>query len=893
MNPFRWLRRDDDLQAEIRSHLEMATADRVERGASPRDAASDARRELGNISQIEEATRDVRGGRWLERLGQDLRYAVRIFRRNPSFAAVATVSLALGIGANTALFQVVDAVRLRALPVADPAGLIDVHIVDMDGARGNFESWRPSVTYPIWRQIQARQQAFSGLFAWGTDTFNLATGGEMRLASALWVTGDFFNVLGVRPVIGRAIGVGDDTPGCVPRTVISYAFWQRTFGGDASVIGRVLTLDTHVVEVIGVTPPEFHGLEVGRTFDVALPVCADPVFSDDGKGRLEVGTVWWLSVFGRLKSGWTVDRATAHLSAISPELFRSSLPPTYPPVSVPKYLNFKLGVFPAGTGLSQLRDAYASPLWLLLGIAALVLVIACANLTNLLLARATAREREIAIRLGLGASRGRIIRQLLTESLLLAAIGAACGVVLAGTLSRSLVAFLNTGTSTVTLTLELDWRIIGFATALGTATCVLFGLAPALKATRIGAGAIMRSTGRGNTASSGSVGLRQALVVAQVALSLALLFGSLLFARSLRNVLAVDPGFRSDGIVVAGLNFRRLELPAERVRAFRRELIERVRGIPGIQSAAPVAIVPISGSASGNDVWPETDRSRRFNTLLNYVGSGYFGTMEIPLVAGRDFSERDTPTSQPVMIVNEAFAASLPQGVPAVGTRITREATPRSPERTFEIVGIVRNSKYSDLKEQVSPVAFLADTQDRVGAYMRLAVRSSLPPAAVTSAITRTLGEIDPRIGVTYSILTTQIHDTLVRERLLATLSGGFGGLAALLTVVGLYGLIAYTVTRRTAEIGVRMALGATRTDIARLMLRETALLLGVGAALGVLLALAGGRAAAALLFGVQPYDPVTLAAAIATLTIIAFAASYAPARRATRIEPVAALRVE
>jgi putative ABC transport system permease protein len=890
----RW-RRNDDLRAEIGSHLDMATRDRIERGASPDEANAAARRELGNISQIQEATRDVWGWRWLERLAQDLRYALRVLRRNPSFATVAILSLALGIGANTALFQVVDAVRLRTLPVADPGTLADVHIVDMEGARGNFETWRPAVTHPIWREIRDRQQAFSGLFAWGTDTFNLSSGGEVRAASGLWVSGDFFNVLGVRPVLGRTLGPEDDRPGCPARTVLSYAFWQRTFGGDPSVVGHTLTLSSRPVEVIGVAPPEFFGLEVGRTFDVAVPVCSDAVFSDDGKGRLELGTNWWLSVFGRLKPGWTLEKAAAHLAAISPALFRSALPPTYPARSVDKYLNFKLSAYPAATGLSSLREEYETPLWLLLGVAALVLVIACANLANLLLARATARSREIAIRLGLGASRARIVRQLLTESLLLALLGTVGGMWIAGLLSRSLVTFLDTRTDSVTLPVGLNWHVFGFAVVLAILTCVLFGLAPALKATRVGAGAAIRATTtRGATADRESVGLRRTLVVAQVALALALLFGSLLFARSLRNVMSVDLGFHSEGIVIAGLNYRRVELPEDRRRAFKQELIDRIRALPGIQSASSVDVVPISGSASGNDVWPETDRSRKFNTSLNWVGNRYFATLGIPIIAGRDFDDHDTAASQRVAIVDEAFAAALPQGVPTVGTRITREVTPTTPEMTFEIVGVVRNSKYRSLKEQASPVAFFADTQSpRAPRFAQLVVRSSLPSVAVTAAVTRTLADIDPRIGVTYTVMTSQIRDTLVRERLLATLSGGFGGLAAALTVVGLYGLIAYTVTRRTTEIGVRMALGATRANIARLMLRETSLLLAAGVVLGVVAALAGGRAAAALLFGVKPYDPLTLAGAVVGLAIVAFAASYLPARRATRIEPVAALRVE
>jgi putative ABC transport system permease protein len=884
---------DDQLRDEIQSHLDMATADRIARGQDPRDAAAAARRELGNLSQIQEADRDVRGGRWLEHVAQDVRYAFRIFRRNPGFALVAILSLALGVGVNTALFQVVDAVRLRSLPVADPAGLYQVRLADMDGARGNFETWRPSVTYPIWTAIQARQQAFSGLSAWGTDEFNLTDGGEMRSAQGLWVTGNLFGTLGLKPAIGRLLTAEDDRPGCPARAVLSYAFWQRIYGGSPAVVGQTIALAARPVEIVGVTPAAFLGLEVGKSFDVAVPVCADPVFSDDHKGRLEAGTDWWLSLFGRLAPGWTPDRANAHLAAISADLFRSTLPSNYPAVSVAKYLNFHLITRPGGSGLSILREEYSSPLWLLLGIAGLVLLVACANLANLLLARATARQREIAIRLSIGASRGRVVRQLLTESLLLAGLGGLCGGLLARVLSRSVVTLLDTDTATTSLALGVDWRVLAFMAGLSLLTCVLFGLAPALNATRVAASAVMRASSRGTTSGRETVGLRRGLVIAQVALSVTLLFGSLLFARSLYNIVSIDPGFVPDGVVVTGVTFRRLNLPADRRAGFRKDLLERVRALPGVQSAAIVRIVPVSGAASGNDVWPDGDKSRQFNTAWNTVGPGYFATMGIPLVAGRDFGDADTPASVPAAIVNEAFVAALSHGGPVVGARFTREVTPSSPEKTFQIVGVVKNSKYSELKEKVLPVAFLADAQEAPPAWMRMMVRSSLPSASVTAAVTRTIGEVDPRIGVTYTVLTTQLRDAAVGDRMLAMLSGGFGVLAAVLTLVGLYGLIAYTVTRRTNEIGVRMALGAGRAAIARLILRETGLLIAFGAALGVVFAFAGGHAAASLLFGVGPRDPIALMLALIGLVIIAFIASYAPARRATRIEPVVALRVE
>jgi predicted permease len=520
-------------------------------------------------------------------------------------------------------------------------------------------------------------------------------------------------------------------------------------------------------------------------------------------------------------------------------------------------------------------------------------VIACANLANLLLARASAREREIAVRLGLGASRGRVVRQLLTESVVLVVIGTALAVLCAGTLAQALVAALETTGNTITLPLVLDWRVLAFATGLAVATCLLFGLAPALRGTRMAATTVMRATTRGATASRDSISLRRALVVAQIALSVALLFGSLLFARTLHNAASVDPGFEPEGLVAAALNFTRVGIPAEGRASYRAEVIDRIRSVPGVQSAAFAAIIPISGDSAGNDVWPEGSPGQRFNMQNNSVGPGYFATLGVPLVRGRDFDERDVPASVPVAIVDEMFAAKLGGPDQAIGRRFTREATPSGPEKTFEIVGVVRSSSYASLKDDPYPVVYYAATQGRVSQRARVVIRSPLAPAAATAAITAALATFDRRIEVSYALMPTMIRDTLVQDRLLAALSGGFGGLAALLTMVGVYGLVAYSVTRRTGEIGIRLALGATPRDIARLLLGETGVLLAIGAVCGIGLAVAGGRAAAALLFRVTPSDPATLATAVGLLAAIAVAASYVPARRATRIEPTAALRAD
>jgi predicted permease len=715
----------------------------------------------------------------------------------------------------------------------------------------------------------------------------------MKLASGLWVTGRFFDALGLRPAAGRLIGAEDDREGCVPRAVLSHAFWMRSFGGQPSAIGQTLTVTNRTVEIIGVAPEGFTGLEVGRDFDIALPVCADAALSDDHRGRLVSGTTWWLSVFGRLKPGWTRERATAHLDAISPALFAATVASNYPSESIDAYKQFKLAAYPGGAGVSDLRETYVTPLWLLLGTAGVVLLIACANLANLLLARATARQREIAVRLSLGASRGRIARQLMTESLLLAVLGGAAGALLATWLSSALISFLNTSSRTVTLPIAFDWRIAAFAFGLVLATSALFGVAPALRATRVSANTVIRGSGRGMTSGREVLGLRRLLVIAQIALSLVLLFGCLLFVRSLRNLSGVDPGFRTDGVIVANLLFNRLEMSPQRRLEFRRELAERVRGLPGVQAAGSVFIAPLSGGVTSNQVWLDGNRANAITALFNTVGPGYFDTLQIPRLSGRDFDDRDRPTSEPAAIVDDTFVRDFLEDRPALGARITREPTPSEPATTFVIVGVVKRSAYTSLREDASPTIFLADAQAGSGPFVRMVVRSSLPPETITATVTRAMAEIDPRISVRYSVMAGDIRNTLVLERLMAMLSSGFGLLAVVLTLVGLYGVIAYTVAKRTNEIGVRMALGASGAKIVRLVVRETGLMLIAGLVIGVALALATGREAAALLFGVPPYDPWLLMAAVALLSLIAVLASAAPARRATQIQPIAALRAD
>jgi predicted permease len=526
----------------------------------------------------------------------------------------------------------------------------------------------------------------------------------------------------------------------------------------------------------------------------------------------------------------------------------------------------------------------------------LVLLIACANLANLLLARGSVREREVAVRLAIGASRWRLVRQFLVESLLLAISGAALGVLLAQELSRALIAFLSTPNNPLFVDLKTDWPILGFTALLAVTTCILFGLMPALRATRLPPATVMRAGGRGTSAGRERFGLRRALVSTQVSLSFVVLVAALLFVRSLHNLLVVDPGFQSEGILSVMLDLSQPKYSKERRPVVYRELLEHMAARRGVVSAAQVGFTPVSGSGWNDTLRPEGTTANRSDRESNFnrVGPGYFRTMGTGFVAGRDFDDHDTVASPKVAIVNEAFAKKFFAGKNPVGLTFHVEGPAGKPDPLYQIVGVVRNTKYYELREDFIPISFLPIAQDdEPGAGATFVLRTHAPMGEAMAGVKTAVGEVSPAIGIEFRILSGQLRESLMRERLMATLSGAFGGLAALLATLGLYGVIAYMVARRRNEIGVRMALGADRMKVIRLVLREAILLLAVGLTAGVLLALWAGRAATTLLFGLQPYDPITMLSAVALLTVVALAASYGPARRAAAIEPMMALRDE
>ncbi len=892
-----WFRRgrwEQHMDREFRFHLESRRAEYIREGLAPDEAELRARRDFGPIELAREECRQETPGFAMEVLLRDTRYALRWLRWSPAFTVAAITTLAFGIGANTALFQLLDAVRLRALPIRNPQTLVMVQLADRTGWRGSQASQYPALTNPLWEQFRDTQTAFSGALAWGNATFGL-TGTTNHLARGLFVSGDYFRILGVQPLLGRVFQPADDRRGCgVPGVVISYAFWQWELGGDPNVIGRKLMLNDHGVDIIGVTPAGFFGLEVGRSYDVAVPICSQATLWDEGNW-LNQGTVWWLNVMGRLTPGDSLKKANALLRASSPAIFQASLPANYPLENVKDYLKFRLAAARADTGVSGLRTEYGDPLVLLLGTSGLVLLIACANLANLILARASTREHEFAVRLAIGASRGRLIRQLMVESLLLAAGGAAGALLVAGLLSRFLLSLLATEGDPLFLDLHTDIRMLAFTAAVATVTCVLFGLAPAFRATRVQPADAMKTGARTTAAGRGRFDLRQVLAVAQVTLSVVLVAGAFLFSASLRNLLAVDTGFRYNGLFIANLDYSRIKLPPARRPGLRHDLVARIRAIPGVVSAAETGIVPLSGSGTNNRVWPDgSQRSSGIDANFNWLGPGAVRTMAIALLAGRDFNEQDTATAPRVAIINQEFARRLGMRSSPIGMKFRREATPSEPEQVFEIVGLVQNTKYYSLRETAQPIAFLSiDQAGDPDPFSQIVVRSASGLRETTDAVRHALAEISPVIRIEFQSFEGRVREGLLRERLMATLSGYFGGLAALISAIGVYGVMSYFVVRRTSEFGIRIALGAERASIIRLVLRQAGVLLGIGAVTGIALTVPLARTAQSLLFGLKPYDVQTLALATGLLALITAGATYLPARRAARMDPMTALRDE
>ena len=826
---------------------------------------------------------------------QDVRFALRTLRKSWGFAVTAVLTLALGIGANAAIFQLLDAVRLRNLPVAKPATLAAVRI--KSGTRGfgitSGGDFDTMLSYPMWEQIRLHQQSFSGVFAWAQSGWvSLGEGAQERHAQLLWVSGQMFSVLGVPPLRGRMFTEKDDQPNCgLPGVAISYALWQGEFGGQDSAIGSRLIIEGHPTEVIGVTPRSFFGMEVGRGFDIAVPFCSLTIYAPAALTTTR-SDFFWLHVVGRLKQGLTLEQASSQLSAMSPGFIEVTLPTGYSSTSLNIYKNFRLAAYPGGNGISWLRQTYDTSLWLLLGTTGLVLLIACANLANLMLVRASTRAREMAVRLALGASRWRLIRQLLSEGFVLAGAGTVLGIALAEIFSRSLVHFLSTGNNPVQLGISLEWRVLLFTGALMISTCAFVALVPALRSSRVEPGLALKSGSRGTTAGRERFSFQRLLVVSQIAVSVVLLVGALLFARSFWNLATLDPGFREKGILVTYVDLKRLALPPGRYAPFIRDLLAAVKTVPQVESSATSTHIPLNPSST----WSLGVRvnGAEGGSKFAWVSPEYFETMQIPLLTGRWFNDRDTQTSPHVAVVNEAFTRRYLAGISAIGKTIRTSAESGYPETEYEIVGVVKDTKYTDLREPTPPMVFApADQFPDVRPWAVLLTRFSSSPSVAITAVREKISQISPAIRTEFHVFQTDIENGLNRERLMAVLSGFFGALAALLAMIGLYGVISYIVATRKNEIGIRMALGASPGSVVRIIVRQTLTLLGVGVGGGLVLAMAAAKGANSLLYGLEANDPLTLFSAAGFLAVVALVASYIPAYRASRADPMNALRYE
>ena len=899
--------REAEIVEELSQHLDQRYEELRAGGASESEACRLAIEELCEPDVLAQQMRPLRQAhvpaaltpaapaRSLFRdLSQDLRYAVRLLWKQPGFAAAAVVTLALGIGANTAIFSLVNATLLRRLPVEDSERLVYVY---RGGVGGVF-------AYPMYAHLRDGNDVFDGFAAWGGITASMHAGDSAELVGGVIVTGNFFDVLGLRPALGRLLGVGDDvTPGGHPVAVIGHDYWQARFAGRQDVLGREIRLNGHVFTIVGVAPAGFPGPQLGPARNLYVPMMMQPIMRPPRAGYsgeqdpdlLRHRTNSWLFGVGRLKPGIEPERARAEL-----ETLMTAYVQTLPRPLVPR-----IAVVPFDVGDPNQRQRMQSAALLLGGVVGAVLLIACANIANLLLSRTASRRRELAVRLAVGASRARLVRQLLTESVLLALIGGIAGVGLAWAAIESFQAVAPPPGALPALDLAIDRRVLLFTLVLASATGIVFGAAPALKASRPELVPALKDGSFEGEERGRAFDLKKLLVVAEVALSLLLLIAAGLFVRSLQSARAIDPGFDAGKLVNAPLGINLLRYTSAQGREFYRQVVERIERLPGVESASLSRVAVLTGGTrvlslhvEGREATHDRMQSEgaaavtgdRRAVNANVVGPRFFRTLGVPLVAGRDFGDQDTDGRPPVVIINQTAAGMHFPGGNPIGARVSVNG-PNGPWR--EIVGIVRDSKYAALGESQLPVAYLPLAQNHETG-MTLYVRASGAPESLIGSIRREIQALEPNLPVpTIEPVTQTIGTSLYGARMGAWLLGVFGGLALLLAAVGIYGVLSFSISRRTREMGIRLALGAASRSVFLLIVRDGMMLVAVGILLGLAGGLTGARSLASFLYGVPTSDVTTFAAATGILAVVALVACAIPAQRAMRVDPIAALRSE
>jgi predicted permease len=827
----------------------------------------------------------------------DLKYALRGLRRSPLFATVAVMSLALGIGANTAIFTLIDQILLRKLPVSHPEQLVMVY-QDADNNGSNMGSRMNS--YPLYQDLQRKSDVFSEVLCRRLIPASVSVGGNTERVTVEMVSGNYFTMLGVRPAAGRVFNSREDdqTYGGHPVAVLSYAYWTSRFARDPNVVGQKILVNNYPMSVVGVSAEGFGGLDPANAPDVRVPILMKPAITPEW-GWLELSDrrAKWVQVFARLKSGYTIESARPSLQGLYTQIraYEMTLPraSTWSQYTRERFMKGRIVLAKADTGYSQLRNDFSTALVVLMCMVGLVLLIACANVANLLIARAFMRQREIAVRLSLGSSRSRLVRQLLVESLTLSFAGGIVGLGIAFSLTRWLLALVPQQGDPLLISARPDLRILLFALAVTFATGIVFGLLPALRASRPDPWSTLKDTMGSIAGTGGSLFLRKGLVTAQVALSFLLLFGAGLFVRSLLNLKAADTGVSVDNLLTFQLSPALSGYDNARATVFYRQLLDRLRATPGFTSVAMATVPILAGNEWDSSMGVEGHQAKDgedMQAFMNSVSPGYFATMKIPLLEGRDFRESDAKEEPDVAIVNRKFAEHFFPGTSAIGKRLSQGTGPKA-RLTIQIVGVVTDSLYEGPREGVHRQVYLASWGNISSAFY---VRAHTTSSSAFDTIRGDVRQLDAGIPV-YDLKTVeaQLDETLLSDRLVAMLSAGFGGLATLLAAVGLYGVMAFVVARRRKELGIRLALGAQPGVLIWLVMREVLLLLAIGLALGIPLAMLLGRYVSSQLYGIQGSDPTIAVWTMVFLAVISVAAGLIPARRASRIDPILALRTE